>query len=220
MITTLIDKQDTFEIVLDQIVSILLLEISNQQALAIAEAKDPLLWKLRIFKERYNPWEQYLNDQTDTTPIVNVWFDNETFDKNKGDVVERQQADGIFNIDCYGLGISSDVSGGGHNPGDRESAFEVHRSVRLVRNILMSSIYVNLLLKGLVSLRWPLSITTFQPELNGNPVHNILAERIAFNVTYNEFSPQFEHETLELLSATIKRVEDGEIIIEADYDFT
>lgn len=220
MITTLIDKLDNFEVVLDQIVSILLLEVSNQQTLAIAASKDPDLWKLRVFKERYNPFEQFLNDQTDTSPIVNVWFDNETFNQRLGNVVERQQADGIYNIDCYSIGISEDVPAGGHNPGDLESAFNVHRAIRLVRNILMSSIYVNLLLKGIVALRWPQSITIFQPELNGNPIQNILAGRISFNVTYNEFSPQFEPETLELLSATIKRVEDGQIVIEADYDYT
>ncbi len=220
MITTLIDKQDSFEIVLDQIVAILQLEIANQQVLAVGAGKDPLLWKLRVFKERFNPWEQFLNNPTDTSPIVNVWFDNESFDKSMGDVVKRQQADGIFNIDCYGYGISADVPAGGHNPGDRESAFELHRAIRLVRNILMSSIYVNLGLKGLVSLRWPQSITIFQPELNVDAVQNILASRISFNVTYNEISPQFVPETLELLSATIKRVEDGAIVIEADYDYT
>ena len=137
-----------------------------------------------------------------------------------GDPVKRQQANGIFNIDCYGLGISSDVIAGGHNPGDRQSAIEVHRATRLVRNILMSSIYINLGLKGLVADRWPLNITTFQPELNIDGVQNILAQRILFNVTYNEFSPQFVPETLELLSAKVKRAEDGEIVIEADYDYT
>ena len=137
-----------------------------------------------------------------------------------GNVVERQQADGIFNIDCYGFGLSSDDPMGGFNPGDRESATEVHRAIRLVRNILMASIYKDLQLPGLVGLRWPQSVNIFQPELNANPAQNILAARISFNVTYNEFAPQSEGMPLELLSATIKRVEDGEIVIQADYDYT
>lgn len=42
----LIDKQDSVEIIRDQIAAILVQEIANQQALAIADSKDPALWTL------------------------------------------------------------------------------------------------------------------------------------------------------------------------------
>ena len=60
MISELIDKQDNFEIVRDQIAAILVNEVASQMALATAEAKDPEDWNLQIFTERSNPWEKWL----------------------------------------------------------------------------------------------------------------------------------------------------------------
>ena len=53
--------------------------------LATAGGKDPADWKLRIFTERSNPWEEWLNidADTDTSPVVNVWFDTSTFDQSE-----------------------------------------------------------------------------------------------------------------------------------------
>jgi hypothetical protein len=220
MIQTLIDKQDNFEIVRDQIAAILVLEVASQMSLASAAAKDPNDWKLRVFTERSNPWEQWLNDQTDLSPIVNVWFDNENFDPKASNISERQKTDGVFNIDCYGYGMSSDNVAGGHIPGDRGAAFAAQKAIKLVRNILMASEYTYLGMRGLVWSRWPQSITSFQPQLGDRPVQNIVGARIAFSVGFNEFSPQYVPETLELLSVGVKRVEDGEIVLEADYDYT
>lgn len=220
-IPTLIDKQDNFEIVRDQIAAILVLEIASQMALATAAAKDLNNWKLRIFTERSNPWEQWLNDpESDTSPIINVWFDNSTFDKSASNISERQKTEGVFNIDCYGYGISSDNIAGGHNPGDKEAAFETHRALRLVRNILMAAEYTYLGLRGTVWSRWPQNITAFQPELNGLQLQQIVGARLAFRVGFSEFAPQFLEETLEYLAIDVKRTEDGQIVLEADYDYT
>lgn len=217
-ITTLIDKQDNFEIVRDQIAAILVLEIANQMVLAVLAAKDPNDFKLRIFTERSNPWEQFLNEQTDQSPLVNIWYDNSNFNLSKSNISERQASETIYNIDCYGFGISKD-DGAGHKPGDREAALEVQKALRLVRNILMASEYLYLGLQGLVWQRWPQSITVFQPELGSQQMQQIVGARLAFRVTFNEFSPQFEPETLELLSVNVIRVEDGEIVLEADYQY-
>ena len=220
-ITTLIDKQDNFEVIRDQIVAILVTEIAEQQVLAAAAAKDPDDWKLRVFAERSNPWEQYLNDPaSDPSPIVNVWYDNSNFDQSGSNISERQKTDGIFNIDCYGYGVSEDDGGTGHKPGDREAAYEVQKALRLVRNILMAAEYTYLGLRGLVWQRWPQSITVFQPQIDGRQVQQIVGARVAFRVVFNEFSPQVVAETLEYLSVDVKRAEDGEIVLEADYDYT
>lgn len=222
MTLSLIDKQDNFEIIRDEIAAILVTEIASQQALATAAAKDPNDWKLRIFTERSNPWEQYLNESgaatDDLSPIVNVWYDNSNFDPSGSNIVERQKTEAIFNIDCYGHAISED-DGAGHKPGDREAAFEVQKALRLVRNILMAAEYTYLGLRGLVWQRWPQSITVFQPEINGRQIQQIVGARLAFRVVFNEFSPQVVAETLELLSVDVKRVEDGEIVLEADYAY-
>lgn len=219
-IPALIDKQDNFEIVRDQIAAILALEVASQMALATAAAKDPDDWKLRVYIERSNPWEVFLNDDTDRSPLVNVWFDNSNFPQNRGNVVERQGSESVFNLDCYGYGRSADDPIGGHIPGDSEAALEAQRAIRLVRNILMASEYTYLGLRGVVGRRWPRTITVFQPQIDSRPVQQIVAGRISLDVYFNELSPQAEGEALEYISAVIKRAEDGQVIINADYDFT
>lgn len=222
-IDTLIDKEDTFEVVRDQIALILATESVSQVARAIAASKpEPNDWKLRVFTERSNPWEQWLNDQSDKTPLINIWYDNGSFPGAKGNPVERQQHQAVYNIDCYGMGISTDNPAGGHLPGDRKAAFEAQRALRLVRNILMASqnTYLQLNRKTIGATRWPQSITVNQPQIDGNSAIKVIGARLALQVTFNEFSPQYVPETLELLSADVKRTEDGEIVVEADYDYT
>lgn len=220
LITTLIDKYDSAELVRDKIAAILVTELANQVALATAASKpDPTLWDVRIFKERFNAWEEWLNDQSDLRPICNVWWDSEAFPEGHGNVANRQKADGTFNLDVYGLGISTD-DGSGHTPGDLASAEARDRGVRLIRNILMNAAYTYVDLRGTVWKRWIQSIQNFQPEFDGQSMHRVTATRIAFNVAYNELSPENAAEVLEYLSVTVKQEESGEIFFVADYDYT
>jgi len=219
-IASLIDKSDNFEVVRDQIAAILVLEIASQMSLATVGSKDPNDWKLRIFTERSNPWEQLLNEQDDASPIVNIWYDNSNFNLSGSNIKDRQKAEATFNIDCYGYGVSKDVGAGGHTPGDQEAAFEVHKALRLVRNILMAAEYTYLGLRGLVWQRWPQSVNVFQPQIGEQPIQQIVGARLALRVSFNELSPQVVAQTLEFLSVDVKRVEDGQIVINADYDYT
>jgi len=126
----------------------------------------------------------------------------------------------VFNVDCYGYGVSEDDGASGHKPGDREAALEVQKALRLVRNILMAAEYTYLGLRGLVWQRWPQSINVFQPPIDGRQTQQIVGARVAFRVKFNEFSPQFDLNTLQLVSINVLRTEDGEIVAEADYDYT
>jgi hypothetical protein len=217
MIQALIDKQDNAEIVRDEIAAILLAEAASQKALAVDAGKDPALWDLRVFTERSNPWEELNEDNA--TPIVNVWWENENFNESASNTVSQQQADAVFNIDCYGYGISQDDTEG-HKPGDREAAFEAQRAVRLVRNILMASDYTYLGLRGLVWKRWPQSITIFQPQISERNVDNVVGARLALGVKFNEFSPQYTGVTLELVSMKVYRKETGELLLDTNFDYT
>lgn len=222
VLETLIDKQDNVEVIRDQIAAILVAEVANQMALATAASKDPADWKLRIFTERSNPWEQFLDPSAagfDDSPLVNVWVDNMNYDRKASNVMERQKTEAVYNIDCYGYGRSKTDGGTGHIPGDREAAFEVQRALRLVRNILMAAENTYLQLRGLVWTRWPQSITIFQPQLDSHAVQQVVGARLAFRVEFNEFSPQVVPETLELLSVDVIRAEDGEIVLETDYSY-
>ncbi len=208
-IGTLIDKQDVFEIVRDKIASILAAESVSQQALAVAATKDPDLWKLRVYIERSNPVEQFRDDPTDTSPIVNVWYENGDFPKSRGNVVSRQETTATYNIDCLGYGASADVPAGGHTPGDELAATEAHRAVRLVRNILMAGHYTYLDLKTVVSGRWIRTVSAFQPQIDGRSVEQCLGCRIALDVSFNEYSPQVEDDptidTLEYVSVDVQQ---------------
>ena len=222
-IDTLIDKEDNFEIVRDQIAAILALEQANQRAKAVTAGKpDPDLWKLRVFTEQSNPLEQWLNvkDDMDVSPIVIVSYDNGTFPGDKGDVVRTQMHSAIYNIDIYGVAVSADNPAGGHKPGDQEATLEAHRALRLVRNILMASNNTYLQLQGTVWKRWPQSINVFKPQFGETPLQHITGARFAFRVDFNEFSPQATPKILELLTTVTRRTEDGQIIIEADFDYT
>jgi len=221
----IINKQDSFEIIRDQIGAILLLETANQMALAPNEAPplEPDDFKLRIFLERANPWQEWqnidVNNDPDLSPIVNVWYDSDTADESASNTISRQAITGTFNIDCYGYGTSKDDGGSGHEPGDKKAAFESHRAVRLVRNILMAGENTYLQLQGLVWQRRHQSRNFFQPEINGVAAQNVLGARFALRVKFNETSSEFQGENLELLTNDVKRVGDELLIAEADVTY-
>lgn len=220
VLPSLIDKQDNFEIIGDQIAAILVAEQANQQALATVAAKDPTLWALNVYRERSDAWEQYLNDSPDETPIINIWWDNTNFDESQSNISERQKSVTTYNIDMYAYGKNQADGVGGHKAADKTAALNLQRVVRLVRNILMASENTYLQAQGLVWQRWPQSITSFQSTQGEQPVQRVQAARMPFRVGFNEFSPQYEPTTLDLLTVNVLRAEDGSIYLEADYDYT
>jgi hypothetical protein len=224
MIDALITGRDGSEIVRDQIAAILLNESVSQQAFALAAVPpaDPDDYVLRVFVERTNPWAEWMEspeeDASRKFPLINVWVDSITYDMASSNVVERQKASVVYNIDCYGYGLSEDDPiGGGHVAGDEQAAFEAQRAARLVRRILMAATYVYLDLRGTVWRRWPSTMTFFQPQFDARPVSHVQAARIALQVELNEWSPQVHGEPLEALVATVKRSPTGEILFVAEY---
>ena len=222
MIAELIDKLDSFEIVRDKIGDILKTELMSQMVLADSTpGKNPEDWKVRVYTEKSNPFEEFLNEPVeDESPLINVWYESSTFDMKSSNIVKRQKSDSVYNIDCYGYGVAQDDPNGGHKPGDREAALKVQKALKLARNILMASEYTYLGLQGLVWQRWTQSMTVFQPQLNAQDVQQIVGARLILRVGFSEFSPQFDGVPLELLTVTTRRAEDGEILIEQEFDYT
>jgi len=218
VLQSLIDKTDTVEAVRDQIALILATERDNQKRLATQCGRDASLWAFDVCTDRSNPFEKWLNDQTDDTPIVSVWFDSANFDKSKSDAVERQHSDATFNIDCYALGVATDDPGAGHVLGDEMAAREALRVARLVRNILMASINIYLQKRGLVGGRWVNQVTAFQPQFDNAAALQVAAVRIILNVAFNEFSPQYEGEIIEQVAVDIQRSADGFVLAQAYID--
>lgn len=227
LIQELIDKQDTFEIVRDKVALILAEESAQQQQLAIAAAKDPELWKLRVFIERTNPWEVLQTDDgkapTDRAPVVSVWYDNSNVNLGASQTIDRQQMQATINIDVYGIGATEILAGGaGQIPGDEVAAREAQRGARLVRNILMADSYVTLGVDrslGLVGQRQINTIQAFQPESGGQNAQQLAALRLSLQVKLSESGPQTPAVILEEISVIV-RDDDGEILIDALYQST
>ena len=217
LIKTLIDRADNFEIVRDSIAAMLLIESAGQQALAASAGRDAKDWRLRIFLERSTPWSVWQqnpqkNDlRVDVSPIVNVSYSRSGFDRAKGDIVERQASDSTFNIDCYGYGLSRDDNTG-HVPGDKDASMEAQRAARLVRSILMAAAYVDMQQRGVLWQRWVSSIEMLSVQTE-HAMQRIECARIAFDCTFNEFSPQNQGVPLSLISTGFTRAETGEVFL-------
>jgi hypothetical protein len=148
-----------------------------------------------------------------------VWFEKSEVIPRASDTIERQTYSGTFNIDVYGFGLSRD-DGTGHVPGDEEAAKEAQRGARLVRNVVMASVYTYLGLRGVVARRMVDTITIFQPQASSDNVAQVVGARVSLRVDFLEFAPQYVGQPLELLTARVYRAErTGEIIINADYTY-
>lgn len=221
-ITQLIDKTDNVELIRDQIAAILCSEVKSQKALARAAGKKPSAWHLNVYTERSEPWSDFQSipeedkEPERRCPIVAVSFDNTSYEKAGSDF-ERQKTVGIFNVDCYGYAISRDDGAFGHCPGDALASLNAQHAVRLVRNILMSAEYLNLQMLGTVARIWLQSVTMFQPQEDGRSVERVVAARMAFEVQFNEYSPQVVGQPLELISVNLRRQETGQVYLVANY---
>lgn len=225
LIETLIDKLDYMELVRDQIGAILLVESTRQQELAAqTPGKKPKDFKLRVFTERSNPWVFGRVDpdsddpNDDSSPVVNVWFDRDQVMERSSNVVEKQQYDGTFNIDCYGYGVSTSKQGG-HDPGDARSAFEAQRASRLVRNILMSGHYVTLGMPKVVGQRMVQGRQTFQPEIEDRPAERVGGCRVILGVQFKELSPQVQGQPLEIVALDVRRADTGQLYFATQFEF-
>lgn len=185
-------------------------------------APDRELWRLRVYKERTAPWGAFLSGPSggteDAAPIVNVWFDRETFDENSSDFIERQTVEGKFNVDVYGYG-KAEATDAGHTPADLKASQEAHRAMRLVRNILMAAQYMDLGLTGTVWKRFPDSITAFQPSEGDRPVVHVMGMRLVLGVTFNELAPQVELIPCGGILARVHTEVDGEVVMSVEVAF-
>jgi hypothetical protein len=64
--------------------------------------------------------------------------------------------------------------------------------------------------------RWPASAQAFQPQRDNAQAEHVQAIRLVLEVTFNEFSPQYVPEELELISTQVSRDGDGMILVTVD----
>ncbi len=218
-ITTLIEAVDNVEAIRDQLAAILLAESAAQQALAIADDRDPADWKLRVFLERIIPWELFRapeGQRLDTTPIVNIRWDESKSDASASNTIERQKVTGTFLLDCYGYGVST-ATADGHQAGDARAALEAQRAARLVRQILMAGAYNYLALKGTVWRRWWNGAKALDLPPEERPAQHVQVVRVSLSVDFNELSPQVQGEPLALVAVTVLNASGELTLFEASY---
>lgn len=216
-LTALIENLDGFELIRQQIGALLVIERDNQKALATEQSKDPKQWDFKVYEERSTAYEGALNKPFDLTPVVNVWFDSDTFDEKSSTRAEKQKCIGSYNIDVCGFAKAVGTAEG-HMPADKAAALEAHRAARLVRNILMSSVNTYLQLpRGTAWDRRVQSRQSYQPNQGENPIVSVVALRLRFQVSFNEYGPQYEGVPLANLVAAINRTETGELYTTLNY---
>lgn len=218
-IPTLIDKQDTFEIVRDMIGFILLTERDSQKALALAANKDQALWDFDVYTERSNPFAG-LAEKTDGKPIVHISWDTSDNELGQSNVAGRQRYNGLYNIDIIARGVAVDRSatGDGQLLGDQQAFENAQRVARLVRNILMATPYRHLDMVGTVANVFVTQMQSYRPEPEKPSfAPNIAGVRISFNVTFNEFAPGVELSVIEELNIKMYRESDGKLLLESEF---
>jgi len=219
MIPFLIDKQDTVEIVRDQVGAILAAEAASQRELAIQSGEDPSQWTYRTFVERSNPWAEFLDATEPQPPIINVTLESCDYLMGGSTITGKYTGvSAMYNIDCYGHGMSSDdPSEQGHVAGDKMSAFEAVRCARFVRNVLSSAQYIYLGMQGCVHRHWLSNLNIYNPAPEGRELQQVVGARFALRAEFNEYAPQHEGVPLELITATVKRKRTGEIYFVGEY---
>lgn len=215
--------RDTFEIVRDQIGAILAVESENQMLLASSvNGLDPTRYELRVYLERYAPWDMFREDDTAggplpyQAPVVNVCFEGDQIEKPSTEL--RSARNAMFYIDCYGFGIAQDATVG-HLAGDEVARREVARAASLVRKILNAGPWLNLGLPGVVGQFSFVERKTFTPDHDPRSFH-VAAMRLALNVHFFEFSRENSYPNLESIMLSVNRTEDGKLYFQAFLDVT
>lgn len=220
MLTELITKRDNFEIVRDQVASLIVLELANQRALAAAAEISTAPWQAHVYLERYTPWEHFIDSTGPHDPVINVTYD--ASDWVSGDSTKTQQYDVKINIDCYGCSPAMDTQAG-HDAADKSAAIISQRAARLCRNILMSAENAVLKLHGVVGSRRVQQILPFRPDTQESRaplLQPVSAVRLALLVSLIETSPQVTGEIIELIDIAINRAENGALLVSAQYDLS
>lgn len=209
-------------IVRDQVAAILKANFENQRALAEADDADPKPYDVRVFVERSDCRGEFMSrDEDEPTAaakrdrrtIVSICAEGTAYDRKRSGPSERRQADGVYSIDFYSLGISEDSSDG-FVPGDKAAANEVLRVFGLVDSILAADVNVSLGMLGVVGTAWlhKFNMMELSSDDRDRPqVERVAVGRAELHVSFLEFSPQYQAQPLELISAAVLRKETGEI---------
>lgn len=194
-IEDILTTPDTTEIVLNQIGQILAIEIENQKELLEEEEIVDKDFNIHTFVENNEPWIVQTDDDEDSPlPAINVSFDHYNTDGEDGTDSRIRKA--TFFIDCYCSGNFDGVGSA-----SRVAKLKSLKVARIARNILESAVYRYLDLRGIVIEKHIVSMQSGEIPPNESSI-SVCVERIEFEVTYYESSPQMNGEDLDKIGLT------------------
>lgn len=218
VIPDLIDLDtNPIQLVIDKIGEILVNESANQQALAIAGSKDPDLYKIRVFADRFNPFD---NMKTDTTPIVSIKESDDSKELSVSGNHGKQQKLLTINIDCFGIGRAEETVAG-HRPADLDASQDGRRAANLVNKILKADINSNLQLdRKIVNSVNITGEQYFEPDFDSRQMGPVVAKRLSLQCKVTD-TPMINN-GIELLGVVVdvERGDSGEIYTICEYDYT
>jgi hypothetical protein len=208
-INFLLSENDNIELIRNQIAGILRMETENQYSLAVEKGmKDIRDYRIGVFVERARPWDLTGDTENENPfPLINVSLSGYKGEAGSAQSEKKYQA--TFFVDCYGCGNFNNQN----RYDDSLATIRAWKTARITRNILMSSYYTYLGLRGTVFKRGILSIQTGSPSNMPESAVSVTTCRINFIVDFSEKSPQENGVLFEGIA--FKGVsESGEILID------
>jgi hypothetical protein len=210
-INYLLSENDNIETIRNQIAAILKIEADNQYLLAkekgISDSRD---YKIPVFVERARPWDLTGdNERENPFPLMNVLLNDYKQDTKPGSAQSEKKYSATFFIDCYGCGNINNTTG----DDDTLGTIRAWKTARIARNILMSSYYTYLGLRGIVFKREITETATGSPANMPESAASVTTCRISFVVDYFEKSPQAEGVLFEGIAFS-SLSDTGEILID------
>ncbi len=224
LITELIDKTDNLTVLRDRLAEVLIVELANQRALAVAASRDPAPWDLRIFTEARRPWEEWHAEQPPHVPIVNLSIMSSDIDERRSASSIDTVHAGKIAIDGYAAGVPFEGPGGStHTPGGLAGALARDRAATLVRNILTAGANSELQLNGEKILWGGVILSgykTFSADEAHLPAPTVSGFQFIADLVYNETSSEEIGVPLNYIAIDLRRAPlTGELHMEVDFDY-
>jgi hypothetical protein len=179
--------------------------------LAVAASEDPEPYRFRVFIERSNPWDVFIDDDDDKAPIVNVYYQTTFFDKASSNLVTKQTGISRFHVDIFAVATTEETQTG-QALGDEHAAKKCQAVARLIRNILMHDDNVQLGLDSVVRYRWIENITSFLSADSNPGARQIRGVRIVVEVGHIETVSQIDEEICDEIRITIRYEKTGQVV--------
>ncbi len=220
-LTTLIDPAGNAGLaVRDRLGLILLTETAAQMNLATANpALDPEQWRVRVFVDRTNIWDEYghapARGTEQASPIVNISWQSAQVDTQTSPIVDYDQRESVFFLDCYGYGISRG-DGDGHVAADYLAGNEAARCAFLVQQWLSAAEHYDLGFDPGQVYKKLISETELQFELESDTATKVRARRVTYHVKHTQAFTAITPSTINSMTLDLVRADNGQLLLRVE----